>query len=103
MCAVVACVVWLHVRYGFMCGMLACAVVTQLHSLVFLQRCTVCRIHFKLSNKDFGGLWDLTRATVGRSGPYFRVLFIYMGEQNPKVWVRSAHGKVFKNSQNHQI
>ena len=26
-----------------------------------------------------------------------------MGLQNPEVWTRSAHGKVFKNRQNHQI
>ena len=44
-----------------------------------------------------GGIYALTRAVVCRWSPYFRVLFTYMGEQNPKVWARSANGTYAKD------
>ena len=39
---------------------------------------------------------------VGRSGPYFILLFTYIGEQKYEIWARSAHGKCVKSDQNHQ-
>ena len=39
---------------------------------------------------------------VGQSGPYYWVFLYSRVPQNPKVWTQSAHGKVFKNVQNHQ-
>ena len=40
---------------------------------------------------------------VGRSGPYFTLLFNFIAEQYCKVWARSAHGKCVKSDQNHQF
>ena len=44
---------------------------------------------------------SLTRGTVCRRGSYFRVLFIHICVQNPKISARLAHCTDVKNTQNH--
>ena len=65
---------------------------------LYLERyCSYQELSFS-HNFFFQG--SLTRGTVCRRGSYFRVLFIHICVQNPKISARLAHCTDVKNTQN---